>query len=338
MNDIYKSVLGCFLGAAVGDAMGAPTETMPIAYIKKYYNGYVKSFLECPNFVISAGRNVGCVTDDFSLAYYLAKEIIKSEGEISTAVSDKSILSWYEAEIYNDMLGPTLWERICLLKSDKKTSQKNLFIDNNNATNGAAMKVFPAGLISGGSVDKAINNAILLSENSHPNSSALAGACAISASISKAISCTDLNAIVEAGLKGAREGDRYGCKIGKQLATPSVERNITFAVEIALKNNDLEKTMYEISSLIGSSMMIHQTISAVYGILVAAKGKTMNSILGGVNIGNDTDTIASIIGAIVGTMNKFDSFPKDYITIINQANGYDLCKLAKDFCKYLQKS
>ena len=43
--DSYERVLGCFYGAAIGDAMGAATETMTPQMILDRYGAYVDQLL-----------------------------------------------------------------------------------------------------------------------------------------------------------------------------------------------------------------------------------------------------------------------------------------------------
>ena len=43
-----KKILGCLLGAAVGDAMGSATETKSIRQIEKVFGGRVTTFCEPP--------------------------------------------------------------------------------------------------------------------------------------------------------------------------------------------------------------------------------------------------------------------------------------------------
>ena len=63
----YDRIKGAYLGCAIGDAMGAPTETRPIDLIKKDVgNGdYVREFLVPRDDTLAAGQPAGQCTDDF---------------------------------------------------------------------------------------------------------------------------------------------------------------------------------------------------------------------------------------------------------------------------------
>ena len=55
------------------------------------------------------------------------------------------------------------------------------------ATNGAAMKISPIGLLNAGNIDQAIRDAITVTMVTHDNYLALSGACAVACSQS----CSD---------------------------------------------------------------------------------------------------------------------------------------------------
>ena len=51
-----KKVLGCLLGAAVGDAMGAATETKSTRQIERTFGGAVREFKTPPQDTLARGR------------------------------------------------------------------------------------------------------------------------------------------------------------------------------------------------------------------------------------------------------------------------------------------
>ena len=54
----------------------------------------------------------------------------------------------------------------------------------------------------------------------------------------------------------------------------------------------------------------------------------MDAIIGAVNIGSDTDTIASMTGAVLGARNGTAGIPEHYLQLIDQVNGFDIAALA----------
>ena len=75
---------------------------------------------------------------------------------------------------------------------------------------------------------------------------------------------------------------------------------------------------------IGSGPAIAETVPTAIGIFIAERGDTMKCICDGVNIGDETSAIASIVGALCGTFRGSRSFPEDYLDFLNEQNGFDL--------------
>lgn len=333
----YDKILGAFLGAAVGDAMGAATEIRTIDQIKEYFGGFIRDFKVPPADTFARGRQAGQITDDFSQAYYLATTIINNQGRIDPGIAKEAIINWSNDQQYNCFMGPTTRASLELLKSETKTAQDNedelvLVNDNQKATNGSAMKIFPIGLINAGNIKQAIDDAVTVSLVTHDNNLSIAGACAIAAAVCKASEKNaNLYDVVQAGLAGARQGNEKGLARGRVAAGPSVYRRIKLAIELGLKSKNIEEAMIDIAEIIGCGLHIAEAVPAVFGLLIATKGDTMEGIFSGVNIGNDTDTVATMIGAIAGTLNGYHSIPGQYLTEINSKNNLSLEKLAKSF-------
>ena len=116
----YDKILGGLLGAAVGDAMGAATETRPASAIKEYFGGWVRDIIPSPEDVFARGCPAGFVTDDFSIAYYTAKEIAARKGVIDKQTAEGALLNWFESP-YTYMAGPTTCGAIMALKGEPPT-------------------------------------------------------------------------------------------------------------------------------------------------------------------------------------------------------------------------
>lgn len=106
--DSYERVLGCFYGAAIGDAMGAATETMTPQMILDRYGAYVDQLLAPGDGTFSAGCPAGFVTDDFSLAYFTALEILKApDGPICDTTAQTALINWSGHPEYFCFAGPS---------------------------------------------------------------------------------------------------------------------------------------------------------------------------------------------------------------------------------------
>lgn len=197
------------------------------------------------------------------------------------------------------------------------------------------MKAAPIALLSRGDVDAAIDQAVTVCRITHNNNIALSGAAAIAAATAAAIGKNDnLFDVVRASLYGAKKGDEIGRKTGATLAGASVETRIRWAVSIAVEAKDLSTAIDEIADYIGSGLMAVEAVPAAIGLCVAAGGHTVDGICAAVNIGNDTDTVATMVGGILGALNGIDSMPERYLEMIEKENQFDLKGLAKSILEF----
>jgi hypothetical protein len=64
-----------------------------------------------------------------------------------------------------------------------------------------------------------------------------------------------------------------------------------------------------------------EAVAMAFGIVVASRGVFRDAVLGGVNIGRDTDTIAGIAGAILGAQQGSGAIPSEWAGRISVARG-----------------
>lgn len=191
------------------------------------------------------------------------------------------------------------------------------------------MKISPVALFAAGNVDKAVRDAVIMCRWTHNNNIALSGATAVAAATAEAMKReATLQSVIDAGIYGAKKGFEIGSETGKVLAGPSVEKRIQMAVEIGRGAGDILTAMDEISDRIGCGLAAAEAVPASFGLLAAAKGDTMEAIYAGVNIGNDTDTIATMVGGILGALNGIGSLPKEYVEVLETKNNMDLRGMA----------
>lgn len=335
---MYNKILGGLIGAAAGDAMGAATETRTRQQIEEKF-GYVTDFLAPPCDTFARGSKAGQVTDDFSVAYMTLKEVL-AQGKLDHETALAGLLKWADIPAFFDRFaGPTTKESVRTLKGEAVES--SVFIpcnENRRASNGAAMKSAPIALLSGGDIDKAIDNSITVGRLTHNNNIALSGAAAIAAATAAAMKDgASLFDVVQASIYGASKGDQIGREIGDTLAGASVETRIKWAVSIAMNAKNLDEAIDEIADNIGSGLMTVEAVPAAIGLCVAAKGNAVDGICAAVNIGDDTDTVATMVGGILGTLNGADAFPEHYFKVLEQANGFHLNDLAEEMVRFISK-
>lgn len=334
MSKYYDRILGSLVGAAAGDALGAITETYSMDKIHQVYGGPVRDFRKPPMDNNAQTNERGQVTDDFSIAYYFLLGIVSNGGKITRKVVEDALIAWYQPDVYyNKFAGPTTRANIeALLGNAPKLEPGTVIVQTNRATNGASMKIFPCGLAHPGDLDSAINDAVTASLPTHDNDLAISGAAAVAAAVSMAM--TDgvtTQKIIEAGIYGAVEGQKRGAAASQSIAGASVVRRIDLALEVVQRAQDKQEALRELADLVGSGLQINEAVPAAFGILLNYDCDPMESLFGGVNIGNDTDSIATVAGAVTGAMHGWKVYPEHYLPLLDQANKFDLKSLARDF-------
>lgn len=328
---MYDQVLGVLLGAAVGDAMGAATELRTPDEIFNTFGHWVTDFEIPPADVFAGGRKAGQITDDFSSAYYTIRAILAAEGKITPQIAKAGILSWANSEYFEAFAGPTTRAAIEEIRKSGGLGRSSLLGRCGKATNGAAMKAFAGGVFKPGNLEAASKAAIAIAEVTHPFHLCLSGAAAIAAAVSEAISGNaTLDSIFEAGLYGAKYGERVGIERGMMIAGPSVWKRMELAKTIALKENDPILGLREIRGVIGTGIHVSESVPAVFGIMYLSKGNAKRGIQYAVNIGDDTDTIATMVGAILGGFNGAKCWEDRYLSTIDRCNKMDLQALASE--------
>lgn len=332
---LYDRVLGSLAAAAVGDAMGAATEQHAIPEILQEHGGMLRELLAPGSDTFSGGNLPGQITDDTSQMFALAELLVDSNGELTEDAWIQKLLHWSRTSPMARMMGPTtrpLLEAIAagadttpIGRVGTSTRKQTSF----GATNGAAMRIAPAGLVNPGDMEGAVRLAWLTSRPTHDTQIAASGAGAIAAGVAHALEVdADVYSVAQACLWGARFGAELGGREGRFIAGPSVERRIEIAIDEAVRARDLEDAIRGIEASVGNSVMTVESVPAAVGVFVAAGGDPLESVVGGTNIGNDSDTIAAMAGSLAGALRGIAAVPEDMFATVKSVNSEDIEGLA----------
>lgn len=327
-----ERILGCLMGGAYGDAMGAPTENRTREQIFEKW-GYVDRLYVPPSDVFARGNRAGQVTDDFSMAYVTIMEILKNGGVVDSEVAKRSLVEWSKDErFFEQFVGPTSRKFINQLKGVESEVVRSRFEpvnDNLRASNGGAMKIGPVSLLAKGDMDKAIKITEIICMPTHGNWISLSAACAVSAAVNSAFMGNDFYQVLHDGLEGAGRGEEIGRKKGIAIAGPSVQKRMKLAITLGFMAENVSDAMDRMRNYFDCSGMAADSVPVSFGLMAAAGGDVHKAITAAANIGNDTDTIATIAGAVLGTYCGSEAFDRETARIIDLANGYDLDALAR---------
>ncbi len=335
---MYDRILGGLVGAAAGDAMGAATEARTTEPIIEYFGHEVTDFEKPPMDTFGAGNVPGQLTDDFSSAYFVARHIADNHGEVTKEIVQEALIDWSEHAVFFDRFaGPTTRLAIRRYKGEQIERSGGVELVTRQATNGAAMKISPIGLLNAGNIGQAVKDAVTVTMVTHDNYLALSGACAVAAAVSRAVMPdADVYHVLHAGLYGAREGERIGREVARDVAGPSVAKRMEMAIDIGLGRGTPREKMVEIGHRIGAGLHVSEAIPSAFGLFAANGGDALGSVVGAVNVGYDTDTIATMSGAIAGTLRGAGAYPVHFLPTLQEANHLDIEKLARDLTEIAQ--
>lgn len=344
--DLHDRIFGCLAAAGLGDAMGAATEQWSTAEIYAHHGGSLRKLYPPPpdTFAGAAGNKIGQITDDTSQMYYLAQSYIKTNGDFTNEDWIDCLIKWATESPHSANMGPSTRPVVEALQSGANPYRVGLVGTSDRpmahigATNGSAMRVAPAGLVNPGNVEAACQDALLTCIPSHNTQIAISAACAIAAGVAHALTpAADVFSVARACLAGARRGEALTREHPNARWVPgsSILKRTELAIGLALKATSLEEAMRDLEDYIGNSVAAADTTPTAIGLFVYAKGDPLESIVGGTNIGNDTDTIAAIAGSLAGALKGFSAIPADLYTHFREANlhEFDVEEIARGITK-----
>lgn len=334
-SDLFDRVLGSLATACIGDALGAPAEQRSPSEIEQLWGGWLHEFRAPPvDSPYAGGRKAGQITDDASQMIGLVDAYLAEPVGLTARGVASMLLHWSETEYYPRFAGPSTRRAVEGLQAggDPQTLGATGRLCTDGTSNGAAMRVAPAGLRHPGDLDAAIADALTCCRPSHLTNIGVSGAAAVAAAVSTAVipGATMLE-VIAASRYGAREGHRLGAEHGRDVAGPSVARRIELAVSAALGSDDFPSAVRAITDVTGSGLSMSEAVPAALGILVAAEGDPFLTCVGGANAGDDTDTVACIAGSIAGAFRGFSAVPRNLYDEVLAVNHLELEQRAEDF-------
>lgn len=338
--ELNKKIEGILGLSAIGDAMGATTENLTFHQIRELFGSPVEKFQKPGKTAFALGNEAGEITDDFSQIYFLSKAILHNEGVLSKEIVIKAILDWSQVPKYfNRFAGPTTRSAIEVYKTPgmkMKPLPGAVAVDYaSKATNGAAMKIAPAGILNPANLEAAIDDAILITQVTHDNSLAISGACAIAAATSASLGeDATIEEVLSAGFYGAIRGETKARKVSRVVAGASVIERMKLAMQIVNGVGTKDEKLLKLSQVVGSGLHISEAVPCAFGIVALNVDNALQAVIDAVNIGYDTDTIATIVGTMVGAFADFED--ENFIQLYQEvqvANDIDIVTLADNLAK-----
>lgn len=350
-DTIRDRILASLSLAGMGDALGAPTEQWTIDEITATFGGLVTRF-EQPTEDTFAGANAGKrgeVTDDASQMYYLARALLAAEGRLDHDAWVRCLLDWVDTSPKAGFMGPSTAGIVKALQEGGDTADVGVIgrsrrkMTTVGITNGAAMRVAPAGLVHPGDLQAACEQALVTCLPSHDTEVAISAACSIAAAVSQALVSHTLDDVVAAAVEGGRIGERLARAQARTVAGPSYLARLDMAIDIARTSRDDLGFMRRMEALVGNSVLAAESVPAAIGVLVYTQGDPLRTIAVAASMGNDTDSIATMAGAIAGARAGTRALPQALLADFRAVNEreYRLDALSEGLaalaCRHLQR-
>lgn len=345
---IWDGARGCIYGGAVGDAMGGSTEGYSPEAIQQRFGGYVTDFVGPFNPDWQTARpqspfhkGDGHITDDTHMvlalgkvymqvrdhldAYHIAHELVD---EIADSVVYIPELE-KETVLQNRLF---LAERYLVLRLRHAHADPREAGVGNVVNCGAAMYMAPVGIVNAGDPEGAYREAIDLA-GAHQSSYGREAAGVMAAAVAAALRPrATVDSVVNAVLALARDGTRDAILATTQAARHCSDWQTAIpALREAIRPFDSVGDDYRAPSMDArkpSRLRAIEEVPVALGMLVATRGSYADTVFGGVNYGRDSDSIASMGGAIAGALGGEKAVPKAWIDRVSSASRKDFRALA----------
>ncbi|HEU0051393.1 MAG TPA: ADP-ribosylglycohydrolase family protein [Patescibacteria group bacterium] len=306
---LRKRILGCFAGVAIGDAIGVPWENYRAEDILKMTGGAgVTDLQDLPagierKFKDARGIALGETSDDWQLTRVVAESLIRSRGFdlidqalAHVAAFEKNTRGW----------GGSTRDSIAEIKEwfDSRGARgRNPRIapapkKNRGLGNGVIMKIAPLACWlhwANRRAPREWDSFYDLGEMTHSDPEASACASFVARILNHILNGTnskDLAALVIAP-----------GPLPHQFYDPDARREILKSAEL-------------LREVAGSGFLARETAAFAFGTFLRQPRNFRAAILEAVNAGGDTDTNASVVGALVGASVGLDGIPAEWIKAI----------------------
>lgn len=333
-DQLQDAFEGALLGACIGDALGAPTELLPRHEILRQWGSGVWTFTSPDRSPFAAGRQPGQITDDAAQTLALGEAIVAVGGLVTPQVVVDGLFRWADGnpELFERFAGPTTRAAIERLRAGAEPAPAPPAPARQcgeGATNGLAMRSAPIGLLHAGDPAATVASAVESAPPTHPTDVAAASAAAIAAAVAEA---TGEQATPLRTVRAARRAARTALDIEdprlRAMAAPSLVQRIDLAVSLAAAAPDVETATDRIAEQVGSGLHACEAVPAALGLLVAADGNPAEVLAHAAAIGDDTDTVACMAGAVVGALRGRSGLPGALVDGVLDANPIDPLRLA----------
>ena len=342
---LRDKTLGCLVGAAVGDALGGPTEGWTPEQIWERWGGWVDGIV--PPFyenwqtarpIAPYHKGDGHVTDDTLMTRLLMSVYAEKEEHLDAYdVAERLVPRMISDEVWiPELERPALpLQRVFLAEKYVALRLHWGHVDpreagvGNVVNCGAAMYMAPVGVVNAADPDAAYAEAIELA-GAHQSSYGREAAGVMAAAVAAAMDPrASVDAVIDECVRLARDGTRTAiesvCEAAESFDDWS-EAIESGRLRDAVRPYDTVADTYRDQGLGArrpSRLHSIEELPLALGFLRIARGDWSKTVFGGVNYGRDSDSIATMGGAIAGALGGFDVVPRTLVDAVSEASRMD---------------
>ena len=357
MSVIEEKAIGALSGAAVGDSLGGSTEGYSPEVLQERFGGLVRDIVGPFNEDWKTARPVspfhkgnGHITDDTLMteALIAVYEQVRdhldaytfAEGIIPEMMAKERWIPELEKEslLIHRVFHAEKWRVLKLLHAHADPREAGV---GNIVNCGATMYMSPVGIINAGNPEGAYKEAIEIS-GAHQSSYGREAAGVFAAAVATAMTPgATIDDVIATAIDFAHDGTKAAI-----AAVTEEARNVT-SWETSFKQ--LRAAMAPFDSLgeayrepgpdarKPSRLKAIEELPLALAYLRVSQGNFETGILGAINYGRDSDSIATMFGSLSGAMNGRSAIPHNWAETIEResridliANGKKLAKLATE--------
>ena len=293
--------LGAVLGGAIGDAMGHPTEFIGSfeAIRNRYGPDGVTSY---QLFWERDGQRFAPYTDDTQMAEVVLRTLVEEHADLDAAMKKtaEGFVEWSQ----HPQGGHRAPGNACLAGC-RALARGVPWAEAGGSTAGgcgSVMRAYPFGLVFADDLEKAEAWSVAHSKLTHRDPIALAASAAMAVGMARIIQGQELDWVLSEMIAAAC---RYSARTAVMMAT---------ALDEAQRGVEPEVTLERLQA-----WAAHEAIAAAVYILARHPDDPRAAILEGTNTPGDSDSIATLAGALAGARCGVEALPADWVRDVERS-------------------
>lgn len=320
--------LGALYGLALGDALGMPTQSFSRGQIQARF-GRITTLESAPaDQPIAPNMLAGSITDDTEQAILVGHLLVEGKGTIDPDQLARRLITWesgMQAKGSQDLLGPSTKRAIQMILAGHSPAESGRY----GTTNGAAMRIAPVGIASDiDQPERFVDAVVQACQVTHNTSLGIASAAAVAAVISSGINGKKLEHALNAGTEMAFIAEHQGHWVAGGRMGPRIRW--ARQASSACNPDNIDDLLYDV---IGTSVASQESVVVAFALAQRVANGAINSfdaLCMAASIGGDTDTIAAILGAMLGACGGLQQWPTALIEQVVKVNDLHLEPLIRE--------